>query len=257
LHLIDEQIVQADGVIIGAPVYVLGPQGILKVMADRFGPSHDRAFVEEAKKIAAAKGKSEEGPDERIFKDRSGAFITTGGATTVNWLSLSIPMMHLFAFPAHIAIVDEMKINGLFAKYGHAVLSDELKKRARLLGQHVLKHAGKPVVRGTVWYGENQGICPLCHCDLLTVNNNKNPVECPICGIAGELKMENGKITVEFDESQFERARLNMGGKYDHYNEIMSNFRGPGAAASPMIQRMQEIMKKRQEYDGYAELKLK
>jgi multimeric flavodoxin WrbA len=41
LAFVDEKVFESDGLLIGAPVYVLGPTGMLKVVVDRWGPSHD------------------------------------------------------------------------------------------------------------------------------------------------------------------------------------------------------------------------
>jgi len=47
--------------------------------------------------------------------------------------------------------------------------------------------------------GHEIGTCPVCHQNEITIKG-KNPVQCPICGIYGELKIENGEITVAFSE---------------------------------------------------------
>ena len=63
LHFVEEQLMACDALILGAPVYVLGPPGLLKVICDRFGPSHDVAFRMEAKKIRDTKG---EGKGQKV-----------------------------------------------------------------------------------------------------------------------------------------------------------------------------------------------
>ncbi len=51
---IDEKILDCDGLVLGSPIYEKGPQGLLKVLNDRMGPSHDMAFRMIAKKIREA-----------------------------------------------------------------------------------------------------------------------------------------------------------------------------------------------------------
>ena len=46
-----------------------------------------------------------------------------------------------------------------------------------------------------------------------------DPVQCPICGIYGELKIENGEIKVTFSEAEQKRSRLTLAGKMEHWNE--------------------------------------
>ncbi|HJX03981.1 MAG TPA: hypothetical protein VJ488_05430, partial [Dehalococcoidia bacterium] len=54
---------------------------------------------------------------------------------------------------------------------------------------------------------------------MLTVKG-KNPVECPVCGISGTLKVEGDKITVEFSKEERARSRLTLAGKLEHQLEI-------------------------------------
>ena len=221
LHLVDEQLMECDGLILGSPVFVLTPHGLLKVMSDRFGPSHDYAFRMAAKEIRDARG-SGKGPDERSFKTRVGGFIIVGGAITPHWLSLGLPLMNLFTFPSHIHVVDQMQVLGV-SRWGHVVLNDEAMAKARTLGRHVAGAMGRPESELT-WMGDEPGTCPVCHSSLLTVPK-KNPVECAICGIKGEITVEGDEITVTFSEEEQKKARLTIAGKLKHYHEIRNNFR--------------------------------
>ena len=95
-HILEEACLEADGIIIGAPVYAVGIVGQFKNFVDRFGPSHDRAALIEENKKRKAEGKPE--LDPRYFKDRYTGFISVGGAETHNWVSLGLPMLDLFSF---------------------------------------------------------------------------------------------------------------------------------------------------------------
>lgn len=218
LHILDEQLMECDGVVLGAPVYVLGPPGLLKVICDRIGPSHDVSWRMEAKKIRAAKGKSQDkGPDERSFKKRVAGFISVGGASTPNWLSLGLPLMNLFTFPSHITVVDQMQVLAT-TQYGNVVMNELAIARARSLGRNVAEAMGKPI-SDVEWTGDEPGTCPVCHSNLLIVTR-RNPVECPICGIKGVLKIDGDEITVTFDEEEQKRSRLTLAGKLEHFHEI-------------------------------------
>jgi multimeric flavodoxin WrbA len=245
LHIVDEQLMECDGLILGSPVFVLTPHGLLKVISDRFGPAHDYAFRMEAKKIRDAKGKGK-GPDERSFKNRVAGFISVGGAVTSHWLSLGLPLMNLFTFPSHIQIVDQMQVLGV-SQWGHVVLNDEAMRRAWKLGQNVAQAMGKSE-REVAWMGDEPGTCPVCHSNLLTVTK-KNPVECAICGISGEIKVDGDRISVTFSEEEQKRARLTVAGKLEHYLEIRDNFRI--AAARKDLDQIPERLKK---YEGYREI---
>ena len=216
--------------------------GLLKVICDRFGPSHDYAFRMEAKKIGDAKGKGK-GPDERSFKERVAGLISIGGAVTPNWLSLGLPMMNLFTFPSHIKVVDQMQILGV-GRTGHVVLNDEAMSRAGKLGRHVAEAMGKPN-KEAKWMGDEEGSCPVCHSNLLTVPK-KNPVECAICGIRGDIRVEGDEITVTFSEEEQKRARLTIAGKLEHFLEIRDNFKT--AAQRDDLDQIPIRLKKYEEY---------
>jgi multimeric flavodoxin WrbA len=245
LHLVDEQLMECDGLILGSPVFVLTPHGLLKVMSDRFGPSHDYAFRMGAKEIRDAKGTGK-GPDERSFKGRVAGFISVGGAVTPHWLSLGLPLMNLFTFPSHIRVVDQMQVLGV-SRWGHVVLNDEAMTRSRKLGRHVAEAMGRPSPE-VRWMGDDPGTCPVCHSNLMTVPS-RNPVECAICGIKGEINVEGGKISVTFSEEEQKKARLTVAGKLEHYLEIRDNFKI--AAARTDLDQIPERLKK---YKGYREI---
>ena len=253
LPWVDEQVLEADGLIIGAPVYVLGPTGLLKVVADRWGPSHDTYWRMQAKKIAATTGKK--GPDERSFKNRVGAIMCTGGATTPHWLSFGLPLMYLMCFSRHITVVDQVAVfPGRFPSMlpGRLLLNEEVLERARKLGRNVAEAMKKPIEE-VKWMGDEPGTCPVCHCNLLTVTK-KNPVECPICGIRGELKIKDGEIIVTFSEEEKEHSRLNIQGLKDHWDELTGGFAATGAV-SFQFPSADEMEKRKKKYIGYREIK--
>lgn len=248
--LLDEQLLECDGLIVGSPIFIMCPTGYYKNVADRRGPSHDLAWLIEAKKMRQTMEKPPaKGPDERAFKKRYAGFFITGGASTLNWLSFGFPLMYLLTFPTHMQVVDQVMVKDI-SQYFCVVVNKEALQRARQLGrnvaQAVLEQKDEPE-----WKGDEQGICPVCHCNLLTIFK-KNPVECPVCGIRGELKIINDEFVVTFSKEEQERSRLKMGGKYEHWEELRNNF--PKAMMNPEVPKIPELIKK---YEGYKELQLK
>jgi multimeric flavodoxin WrbA len=220
LPFLDDRLLGCDGMILAAPVYVLGPPGLVKVIADRRGPSRDVAWLMEAKKLRETlPTPPASGPDERSFKNRVAAFINVGGASTPNWLSLGLPLMYLFTFPSNMTVVDQMQMTSM-TRFMNPVLNPEALARARKLGRNVAEAMMK-TAEEVKWMGE-EGTCPVCHSNLLTVTA-QNPVECPICGIAGTLKVEGDKISVVFSEEEKKRSRLYMAGKVEHWVELRTN----------------------------------
>ncbi len=248
LHFVEEQLMECDGLILGSPVFVLTPHGLLKIISDRFGPSHDYAFRMGAKQVRDARGTGK-GPDERSFKARVGGFISVGGAVTPHWLSLGLPLMNLFTFPSHIQVVDQMQVLGV-SRWGHVVLNDEAMMRARKLGRSVAQAMGKSE-KELRWMGDDPGTCPVCHSNLLTVTR-KNPVECAICGIKGEIKVEGDEITVAFSGEEQKKARLTIAGKVEHYEEIRDNFR-----IAATRKDLDQIPGRLKRYEAYREIEKK
>lgn len=214
MPLFDEKLWECDGLIISIPVFIYQPPGILKVLADRCGPSHDQAFVIEASKIAG--GKSE--VDQRIFKPRVGGFLSVGGAPHRDWVSMALPLMHSFTFPMEIQIVDMYQASAA-AIQGQVTLNDDAVARARALGMNVAKSMGKAKDE-LEFFGDEPGTCPSCHCSAMIVGRDAT-VECAICGITGQLRENNGQVTITFSEEQQAISRLTLEGKRRHFFEIM------------------------------------
>ena len=217
-------IMDCDGIILGTPVYALDRPGVLKMFEDRMlGPYVDAAGAREAIKrggVNLATGRKVD-IDERVLKMRVGGLITNGGASTPNWTSFALPLLYTFTFPPQIEIVDHLEVyKAQPFPPGTVVLHERAVQRARLLGKHVAQAMKQPIEK-VKWMGDEVGICPVCHCNMLTVKG-KNPVECPVCGISGTLKIDGDKITVEFSKKERARSRLTLAGKLEHQLEIAS-----------------------------------
>lgn len=216
-HILEEACLDADGIIIAAPVYAVGIVGQFKNFVDRFGPSHDRAALLEENKKRKAEGKPE--LDPRYFKDRYTGMISVGGAQTHNWVALGLPMLDLFNFSfcmkcvGHVDAYDQ-------GRTGSPLLDRALMAKCAELGKAVAESVGKPYDEVDTWVGE-EGVCPVCHNPLLSMNGTTH-VECPICGIWGDLSVDGDKVKVEWSQKEIDRARNTNIGIYEHYNEIQN-----------------------------------
>ena len=237
---------ECDAVIVGSPTYVLGPTGRFKTVCDRIGPSHDITFRKAAYEEGLAAGKTKEQlPDERSFKKRVGALLSVGGAMTKNWLAFMLPTMYEFTMSMGIDVVDMHEYHGAMA-YEHVLGNESQMERMKKMGQNIAAAlAAEEEEERTKWRGEEEGVCPICHCDMLTVSKDRSSIECPVCGIYGELECRDGKIQVHFSEEEQQRSRLRWGGKLEHSTEIKTRAAGPG-----QIPNLQELKKP---YVGYAE----
>lgn len=212
---LEDAILDADGIVVAAPVYVLAPTGQFKNFIDRFGPAHDRASVlaEQDKRI---KEGAEELLDPRVLADKYIAYISVGGAKTQNWVSLGLPNMALFGMSVVMKTVGQIDAYNM-GTIVNPVLDNDLMERTAKLGAHLVDSIGKPFDE-VEWMGE-EGVCPVCHNSLLTVGKS-TVVECPICGIAGKISIENDEVKVTFSDTEKKRARNTFNGLREHHLEI-------------------------------------
>lgn len=249
LRFVEEQIFEADAVIYGAPVYVLTPSGLFKTVCDRYGPAHDIVFkIEENKKRIAAGKSGKDLIDERVFKPRYAAMVTVGGAATENWLSLGMPMMNMFAMSQGLQVVDQMQVYSM-STYGSVLSHQEFMDRAKQMGEHVYNCVKEGKAE---WKGDGHSLCPVCHTDILQAPTGRNPVECPICGTFGTLRVEDGNIIVDYTEKELERSRMRYGGKLEHYVELMER---PKELIDKIESQADDVKRKKEAYKGCFEIK--
>lgn len=229
MYIIDEALMACDAVIVGSPTYVLSPTGRFKTVCDRIGPSHDITFRKATYEEGAAAGKTKEKlPDERSFKKRVGALLSVGGAMTQNWLSFMLPTMYEFTMSMGIDVIDMHEYWGAMA-HEHVLGNEEEMDRAKQMGQHIsLALAAVSEEEQTKWRGEEEGVCPVCHCNMITISKDRTFVECPVCGIKGDIKVEDTRIITTFSEEEQQRSRLHLKGKIEHSTEIKTRAAGPG-----------------------------
>ncbi len=228
-HILDEALMECDAVIVGCPTYVLSPTGRFKTVCDRIGPSHDITFRKAAyEEGLAANKRKDQLPDERSFKKRVGALISVGGAMTQNWLAFMLPTMYEFTMSMGIDVVDMHEYWGAMA-YEHVLGNHPQMDRMVKMGQNIAAavHAASEEER-TKWRGEEGSACPVCHCNMLTISKDKKSIECPVCGIYGNLEIVDGKIETIFSDEQKKRSRLYWIGKLEHSTEIKTCAAGPG-----------------------------
>ncbi|SDB68314.1 flavodoxin family protein [Butyrivibrio sp. INlla16] len=249
-HILDEAIMECDAVIIGTPTYECSPTGRFKTVCDRLGPSHDITFRKATYDEGKAAGKSEdELPDARSFKKRVGAFISVGGAMTKNWLAFTLPTMYQMTMSMGIDVIDAHEYFGAMA-CEHVLGNEPEMERSRQMGKNILEalkaQDENDEVKRMKWCGDEQGICPVCHMNMLTVSPDRKAIECPVCGIRGTFKLgEGGALDVSFSEEEQNRSRLRWAGKLEHSTEIKTQAVPPG-----QIPNLKEL---KQPYIGYAE----
>jgi multimeric flavodoxin WrbA len=215
-----EKIMECDALLISAPIYSLTPPGYLIAIRDRIlGNKVDVASLAEVKK---SQGKDERFNqtfhiDDRIFKNRIGAFISVGGAVSHDWVTMGLPLLYTMVFPMNIKIVDQMQVRGV-ADDGAITLKENELKKARNLGMNMVK-ASKQPYNEVQFVGEDKGICPVCHCNTIVIDNDSSII-CAACGIRGTLKSDGKKIIPVFPPAEQKKSHLFVEGKRIHHFEI-------------------------------------
>lgn len=238
---VENAIIEADAIIAAAPVYVLGPTGQYKNLCDRLGPSHDQSFLLRENERRRELGWSEDKMiPAKYFKKRPLALISVGGARTEGWTSMGISGMYLLGFPMHMIPVDYLNAYAMGVRV-NPVLDDALMSRLAKMGAYVADAVGR-TAEEVEWKGDHQGICPICHCDQLTVRRGTT-VECTVCGSIGNLRIESGNITVDYPSEELERSRYRPGGDMEHCLEIQEMQASAGAVIKQAGSKIQERLK--------------
>lgn len=249
LQMIEEEIHQADAIILAAPVYVLQPTGQFKNFVDRFSCRHDVSainWVLDKRRTGEMPGDPDAYPMERLRR-RTVSYISVGGASTENWTSMGTATLHLFGFPAMMKVVANYNANAM-GLIGNPYVDDELIGHMHEIGKRTAA-AVNMKDEDVEFYGpKGMGTCPVCHQNLLTVNGTTT-VECPICGIEGKISIDGEKLNVTFSEAQQARARGTFAGLREHTTEIQ----GFGAICGPKMMAkkdyIEEQMKRITDFD--------
>ncbi|WP_315110699.1 flavodoxin family protein [Clostridium intestinale] len=238
MQMVEEEIRKADCIIVGAPVYVLQPVGQFKNLVDRFSCRHDVSainWVLDKRRRGEVPGDADAYPQERL-KRRTVSYISVGGTSTQNWVSMGTATMHLFGFPAMMKAVGNYDAHHM-GTTGNPVLDKTLISNVHEMGKQTSEAYFKED-KDIKWFG-NEGTCPVCHQNLLMMNGTTK-VECPICGIEGRLSVDGEKVHVEFSEKQQGRARGTFDGLREHTVEIQ----GFGKICGPKLMAAKEEMPK-------------
>ena len=238
---LEEEVRRADCLIVGAPVYVLQPVGQFKDFVDRFSCRHDYSaitWVLDKRKTGEMPGDPEDFPMERL-KKRTVSYISVGGASTDNWTSMGTATLHLFGFPPMMRVMGNYNANSM-GTIGNPYLDDQLIADMHEMGRRTVLGHDDDTVKFFEPTSKPAGVCPVCHQRMITILPGTTTVECPVCGIEGQLSIVDGAIRVEFPQAQQDRARGTFAGLREHTTEIQ----GFGAICGPKIMANKEKLDK-------------
>jgi multimeric flavodoxin WrbA len=177
-----------DGIILGAPCYFLEVQAIIKQFIDRL-------FI-----LFSQPSK---------MKGKPGAIIVP--YATRGWTSYAFLQPTMLMLQLGMDIIDKslVHIQGI----SEASADQPSKDKARVIGTELYE----AVATGDHSYRGDPGACPVCHERAINILSDNETVECPLCAIRGKLKVENGKIKVDFPEEQLKWHRFSEQSIYRHF----------------------------------------
>jgi multimeric flavodoxin WrbA len=184
-----DKLVESDAVILGAPTYLLGPAGIIKMITDR-----NIAF--------------QAGALQHVWK--LGAIIGVSGVR--KWQPFALPMLNVFMFTCSLRVIDQVMFYAQGP--GEILLDDSAMKRVRKLGSNIFEAASTPVEERT--YLGDQGVCPVCHQNLFLIKNGI--LECALCQAKAEFKTVNNEIKLVFDPETIKGHRWSEESLLEHFS---------------------------------------
>jgi len=104
-------------------------------------------------------------------------------------------------------------------------------ERAKQMGRNVAQALSKPIEE-VEYVGEESGVaCPLCHNNILVVQENLPYVGCPICWIRGTVKVDKGQMKVEWVMDDLKLQRFSSEG-IKHHSEYTGQIHRQRTAAN-------------------------
>lgn len=203
-----DKMLDADGIVMADPIFEKGASGLFRTVTDRFGPRMDRGNNIIGTKVAGETGGKL--PDPRILKDKVISYIGVGGS---DW-GTRVQCDHaMHALTPMWKVID----NEWFEWSKEIIMDDDKLARVHQLGIN-LAEAAKDAA-GASYRGE-EGVCPHCHSRNFYLTPESSHAVCCLCGMEGDLAMEDGKPKFLFPEEQLNHAHDTIPGKFIHGDDI-------------------------------------
>ena len=227
--ILEKTLVEDAALIISGPVYHMRFNATFMAIYDRMNATMMRH-------------------QDALKKDRVGAIISVGGAGK-DWTNLGLLTAQGFLQHTRV-LVDQFQVND--AAEPGAVLFDFNRtqlERVRQLGRNVAQAVSLPIEE-VKYMGEDGDVaCPVCHCDVLQVPEALPQVACPVCWVHGTLKIDNGKMVVDWNKEEAKNPRFSEHGIAEHKAYIGSIMEKTRAAReNPEFKEMME------RYRGYGNI---
>lgn len=204
-----DKMLDADGIIVTDPIFEEGASGLFHTVLDRFGPRMDRG--NNIIGTNAAKENGGKAPDPRILKDKVISYIAVGGS---DW-GTRVKCEH-----AMQALTPMWKvIDNAWFPWAKEIMMDDIRlAQIHKIGVHIAE-AAKDVEKAQ--YQGEKGVCPHCHNQLFYLKPDSTEAVCSLCGMTGEIVVEDGAYKFKYPKEQLEHAHDDLSGKFIHGEDIL------------------------------------
>lgn len=216
-HTFWDKLTKSDAVILGAPTYLLGPAGIVKMMIDRNIAFHTRKTQDSGK---------------------TGAIIAVSGVR--GWEPFTLPILNVFMLTCGVKTIDQVMFYAQGP--GEILLDDSAMERARRVGSNVFEAASK-LAEKRIYVGE-QGMCPVCHQNLFSVEDGN--LVCALCRSRAEVRTVNQKVKLVFDPQSLKSHRWSE-------EALLANFSQAILPSGPrFLKEKEDIEKRASKYSSFS-----
>lgn len=205
-----DKIMDADAVVWSVPIFEKGASGLFRTITDRFGPRNDTAMMMVGSQIAEETGGTK--PDQRMLKKKAVSYIGVGGS---DWSTrIQCDFFNQALTPMWTVVDTEV-----FSWSKSIIMEEDKVARAHQIGAQ-LAEAAKDLDTAH-WVGD-PGVCPHCHCRNFYLQDDGSAT-CCACGLEGEVKLEEGKLSFVFPAENERFAHDTLSGKFKHVDDIKEN----------------------------------
>ena len=200
----------ADGLVLAAPTYFLGPAAVIKLVLDR---------------MLMVTGQVE----DTLPPLRPAVPIVTAGLE--DWRGVTLP--YLNALVAAFGFRPIESLTAIAPGPGEVLLDDELMAQALAAGRRLVNGELEPPPAPT-------NVCPICHCDSFTIKGNR--AICPICGRQATFEQVGDDVRLLFDPASGTNHRWTPEALRKHMREWVM------ATGPRFLARRSEIKARRRPY---------
>ena len=217
-----EKLIEADGVLFVDPIFESGATGLFHTLCDRMGPGHDTGLLMGAHfQMLEKTGK---GLEKKYFNQKAISFVGIGGS---DWAVRTETDHAMLAMSPGWKVID----NDYFSWCKDVIMQDDKIERTKEMARNLVEAAqyiidNHLMIPGSekvdLWKGK-KGACPHCHGNAFYVVPGTTTAECELCGLHGELVVEDGAMVFKFDPATEHHAHDILSGKALHGQDIFRN----------------------------------